>query len=184
MEIGPEPIGPPKRSGCRLALYTIFGLGLFAIVAVGIALWLFLESEQGQRVVEAAKQGASWMTEASQAPGTAELREAGCSNALVSEMSKAIDTFMSFLPDETQKSELLEEMESAGGLETQWLVMCSLSPLGAAEPDCGELARTYADAVPSAPESFLLVVLRQGDDAPSCRGIYSADGTLVRTPAF
>ena len=184
MEIGPEPIGPPKRSGCRLALYTIFGLGLFAIVAVGIALWLFLESEQGQRVVEAAKQGASWMTEASQAPGTAELREAGCNNALVSEMSKAIDTFMAFLPDETQKSELLEEMESAGGLETQWLVMCSLSPLGATEPDCGELARTYADAVPSAPESFLLVVLRQGDDAPSCRGIYSADGTLVRTPAF
>ena len=184
MEIGPEPIGPPKRPGCRQALYAIFGLGLFVIVAVGIALWLFLESEQGERVVEAAKQGASWITEASQAPGTAELREAGCNNALISEMSKAIGVFRAFLPDETQKIEFLEEMESADGLETQLLVMCSLPPLGVDEPDCGELARTYADAVPSAPERFLLVVLRQGDDAPTCRGIYSTDGTMLETPAF
>ena len=137
--LGPFRIRGDNLGGTTLGFgcfFGFFGLGLFAIVAVGIALWLFLESEQGQRVVEAAKQGASWMTEASQAPGTAELREAGCNNALVSEMSKAIDTFMAFLPDETQKSELLEEMESAGGLETQWLVMCSLSPLGATKPDC------------------------------------------------
>ena len=124
------------------------------------------------------------MTEASQAPGTAELREAGCSDALVSEMSKAIDIFMAFLPDETQKSELLQEMDSAGGLDTQLLVMCSLSPLESNEPDCGKLARTYADAVATAPDRFLLIVLRQGDDAPSCRGIYSTDGSLLETPAL
>jgi len=182
METGPEPIGPPKRSGCRIALYAIFGLGLFVIVGIGVAVWLFLESEEGQRVVEAAKQGATWMTEASQAPGTEELREAGCSDALVSEMSKAIDIFMAFLPDETQKSELVEQLESAGGLDTRLLVMCSLSPLQSDEPDCGILARTYADAVAPAPDRFLLIVLRQGEDAPRCRGIYSTDGTLLATP--
>lgn len=184
MKTGPAPIGLPKRSGCQLALYTIFGVGLLVVVAIGIAVWLFLESEEGQQVVEAAKQGASWITEASQAPGTAELREAGCNNALVSEMSQAIDVFVGFLHDETQKSELLEEMKSARGLDTQRLVMCSLSPIGGTEPDCGALARTYADAVPSAPEHFLLVVLREGDDAPTCRGIYSTDGTLVEANAF
>ena len=181
MEIGPEPIGPPKRSGCMVALYVLFGVGLFVIVGGGIATWLFLQTEQGQKVIEVVKQGAEWMTEASQAPGTAELRDAGCEMALVSEMSKAFDLFMTLVPDEEAKSEALEQMEAAGDLHERLLVMCTLPRIGLADLDCGRFARTYSEAVPTAPESFLLVVIRQGDDAPSCQGIYSTDGTLLQT---
>ncbi len=184
MEIGPEPIGPPKRSGCMLAVYVLFGVGIFVLVAGGIATWLFLQTEQGQKIVEVVKQGAEWMTEASQAPGTAELRDAGCEMALVSEMSKAFDLFMTLVPNEEQKNEVLEQMEAAGNLQERLLVMCTLPRIGLAAPDCGGLARTYGEAVPTAPESFFLVVIRQGDDAPSCQGIYAADGTLLETPEF
>ncbi len=104
MEIGPEPIGPPKRSGCMVAVYVLFGVGLFVLVGGGIATWLFLQTEQGQKIVEVVKQGTEWMTEASRAPGTAELRDAGCEMALVSEMSKAFDHFLKLQPDGEQKS--------------------------------------------------------------------------------
>ena len=59
----PEPIGPggPKeRSGCLVALYVVLGLGLLLIVIAGIGSWLFLRSEQGQRVLEAARQCVVW----------------------------------------------------------------------------------------------------------------------------
>jgi hypothetical protein len=184
MEIGPEPIGPPKRSGCMVTVYVLFGVGLFVLVAGGIATWVFLQTEQGQKVVEVVKQGAEWMTEATQAPGTAELRDAGCEMALVSEMSKAFDLFMTLLPDEEQKREVLEQMEAAGNLQERLLVMCTLPRTGLADPDCGGLARTYAEAVPTAPDSFFLVVVQPGDDAPSCQGVYSTDGTLLETPKW
>lgn len=181
MEIGPEPIGPPKRSGCMLALYVLFGVGLFVLVAGAIGTWVFLQTEQGQKVVKAVKQGTEWMIEASQAPGTAELREAGCEMALVSEMSKAFDLFMTLVPDDEKKSETREKMEAAG-LAERLLVLCTLPRIGVSEPNCEDLARTYGDAVPTAPESFFLVAMRQGNDAPSCQGIYAPDGTLLETP--
>jgi hypothetical protein len=82
----PEPIGPggPKeRSGCLVALYVVLGLGVLLIVIAGIGSWLFLRSEEGQRVLEAARQGVEWAEDAAQAPGTAELRESGCETAMV-----------------------------------------------------------------------------------------------------
>lgn len=179
MEIGPGPIEPPKRSGCIVALYVLFGAGLFLLVAGGIAVWVFLQSEQGQKIVEVASQGLEWMTEASQAPGTAELREAGCDVALVSEMSRAFELVMTLVPDEEQKSEVLEKMGAAGNLQEQLLVMCTLPRLGLGEPDCSKFARTYSEAVPAGPETMFLLVMRQGADAPSCQGIYSTDGTLL-----
>ena len=60
--------------------------------------------------------------------------------------------------------------------------MCTLPSIGLANPECGDLARTYAEAVLTAPDSFYLVVIRQGEDSPRCQGIYSTDGTLLETP--
>ena len=166
------------------ALYALLAVGLFVVVAGGIASWLFLQTEQGQKVMEVVKQSAEWITEASQAPGTVELRSAGCEMALVSEMSRAVDLLMALVPDEEQERELLEQMESAGNLRERLLVICTLPRNSPDEPDCGGLARTYGEAVPSAPESFFLVAIRQGDDTPRCQSIYSTDGTLLETPGL
>jgi hypothetical protein len=164
-----------------LALYGLFGAGLFVIVAGGVATWLFLQTEQGQKVVQGVEQAAEWMTEAIQAPGTTELRAAGCEMALVSEASQAADLFRTLLPSQEQTSQMLEQMEAAGNLRERQLVMCSIASADRADPSCEELAQTYGEAVHRPSESFFLVVIRQSDDSPQCQGLYSADGTLLET---
>lgn len=198
MATGPEPIGPPKlwrgkrtppkstgsarRSGCRVALYTLLGVGLLVVVVTGIATWSYLQTEQGQKLIEVAKQSADWMAEASQAPGTAELRSAGCQVALVSEMSEAVDLLAMLVSDEEREREMLAQMESAGSLQVSLLVICTLPRKSPDDPDCGGLARTYGTAVPSAPGGFFLVAIRQGDAAPSCQAAYAGDGSLTESP--
>jgi hypothetical protein len=180
-----QPIGPPKRSGCLVALYVLFGVGLFIVVAGGLALYVFLQSERGQQVVQVVKDGAEWLTVATQAPGTPELREAGCETAMVSSAISAFEVFSVFVPDEGKREEIRSQLEQdAGGydLEELELVICALPRFGGQAPPCDEIARTYASAVPAVPDSFYVLVVRQGADAPACQGIYSPDGTLLESP--
>ena len=58
----------------RIALYTLFGLGAFILVGGAAALYLFLQTEQGEQILLAAKRGVELVAVASSAPGTEELR--------------------------------------------------------------------------------------------------------------
>lgn len=183
----PAPYDAPrKRSGCMVALYVLFGVGLFVVVAGGIATWLFLQSEQGQKVLQVAREGAEWAVTASQAPGTEELRGAGCDAAMVSDAGSAFDVFMTLIPEAGKRQEIRAELEGQtgqGNLDDLLIVICTVPRFSAgAPPRCDDLARTYSSAVDTVPDSFYVLVMKQGQDAPSCQGIYSPAGELLHEP--
>ena len=93
-----------------MALYVLFGIGLFGVVVGGIGIWAFLQTEEGQQIMQVAKDGAEWMVVASQAPGTEELRETGCEVALVSDAGSAMDIFTSFIPEDGKSQDLREQL--------------------------------------------------------------------------
>jgi hypothetical protein len=173
---------PRKRSGCMVALYVLFGIGLFFVVAGGLATYFFLQSDQGQKILQVAKDGAEWITVASQAPGTEELREAGCEAAMVSDAGSALDIFMTLIPDPGKQDEIREELEAEAGqtsLDELLIVVCTLPRFSVNPPRCEELAQTYGNAVSTAPLSFYVLVVAQGQNEPPCQGMYSPDGRLV-----
>ncbi len=191
-----SPTGPPapydeprsKRSGCMVALYILFGLGLLVVVGGGAAIYLFLQTEEGQRLAQGVKRGAEWVAVASQAPGTAELREAGCEAAMVSEAGEALDIILTTVfPEQEKRDEARAQLESEAGqanLDELLLVICTLPRFTTEQPGCDELARTYTNAVDRTPDSFYVMVMQQGQNEPSCQGIYSPGGQLLHEPAF
>jgi hypothetical protein len=156
-----------------VALYVVLGLGVLLIVIAGIGSWLFLRSEEGQRVLEAARQGVEWAEDAAQAPGTAELRESGCETAMVTRFGQMLDLAAEFLPEETRDG--IEE----NPLAEETLVLCLLGVFSDAEADCGEVARVYGASVPDAPERFVVVVQKQGRSQQQCQGFFAPDGRFL-----
>jgi hypothetical protein len=168
-----------------VALYVLFGVGLFFLIAGSIAGYLFLQTEQGQKVWEVASSGAEWITTASMAPGAEELREAGCENAMVSDAGSALDVFMILIPEEEKQAEIREQLEGEvgeGNIDDLRLVICTLPRFTVAKPSCDQLARTYASAIEFPPDSFYVLSMQQGQDGPSCQGIYDPAGNLLREP--
>lgn len=175
---------PRKRSGCLVALYALFGVGLFFVVAGSIAAYFFLQSEKGQQILQVARDGAQWLAAASQAPGTEELRAAGCEAAMVSDAASALDVFMTLVPEEQKREEIRADVEQRAGsseLDELTLVICTLPRFTTSKPACEDLARTYGDAVPNAPPTFFVLVIQQGADAPTCQGTYDRDGNARET---
>ncbi len=168
-----------------VALYVLFGIGLFVVVAGGISVYVFLQTEEGQKVLQVAKSGAEWMTTAASAPGTEELRGVGCEAAMVSDAGSALEVFMVLIPEEQKQAEIREQLESEAGrgdLDDLTLVICTLPRFTTGKPSCEELARTYGNAVDYPPDSFYVLSIQSGQDAPSCQGIYSPSGELLHEP--
>jgi hypothetical protein len=156
-----------------VALYVVLGVGVFVLVAAGVASWLFLRSEQGQRVLEAARQGVEWAEQAGRAPGTAELRESGCETAMVTSFDQMLDLAAEFVPEEA-KSQVEENP-----LAEETLVLCLLGGFSDAKVDCAEVARVYGAAVPDSPERFVVVVQKQGRTQVQCQGFFAPDGRFL-----
>jgi hypothetical protein len=169
---------PRERSGCLIALYALFAVGLFVLVLGALTAYVALRSPQGQKVVEAAKQGMSWILEAQRAPGTAELREAGCDTALVTNLSDATEVFKELMPEQAHRE--LEEGAMAQQLEHD-MVICVVGRMMLAPPGCSELARIYAIAADAPSESFIVRVQRQGHDAAACQGLYDGEGEFIES---
>jgi hypothetical protein len=172
----PEPIGPggPKqRSGCLVGLYVILGLGMLLIVVGGIAFWLFLRSDEGQRMLAAARQGVEWAEEAAQAPGTAELREFGCETAVVTTFDQMLELAAELFPEEAGAE--LEE----NPLADETLVLCMIGFFSDAAVDCAGVARVYGAAVPDAPERFVVMTQKQGRGKGECQGFFAPDGRFL-----
>jgi hypothetical protein len=159
---------PQRRSGCLLALYIMLGLGTLVIVASLIAGWLFMRSERGQKVIKAVSESMAMAKQAMQAPGTDELRKAGCTQAMVIPTSQILKIVSEVAP-EAQK----DMPESVAG---DTLIMCQINS-DTKGPDCPAVAQIYAKAVPDSPESFGITVQRQGQT--TCQGTYARDGTFL-----
>lgn len=185
VKLGRMQGAPRKRSGCVVAVYTLFAVGLLGAIAIGVGLALFFQSERGQEVLEAVQSGAELITTASQAEGTEELRSTGCEMALAASASTALDALASFLPDE-EIMELrrkitagLEDSVDAEEFADLHLVMCVAGGLDADEDNCSELARVYWNAVWSPPRGFVLIKTKQGRNEPVCQGFYDQSGDLT-----
>jgi len=167
---------PKRRSGCMIALYSLFALGLFILVFGGLAGYVALKSPEGRKAVEAVKQSIGWIVEAQRAPGTAELREAGCETAFVTSLGAATEAFKDFMPEQARKE--LEDGEAARRLD-QVMLICAVGRLTASPPECSELARIYATSIEFPPESYLVRVQRQGRNDAICQGLYDSEGRFL-----
>jgi hypothetical protein len=167
--IPPQAQTPPKRSGCVIALI-VAGvlLGLMCLVG-GVAAFIAARSETGQKIFSAVGQGVALAEKGINAPGAAELRAAGCQQALVMNMADAMK---------------LAEVFIDGGLKTKDgefdydLIACT-GDYRHDLPGCDELAPVYARAV-SSERDFVIEVKTTGQKKPTCRKRYAGDGTFLR----
>ena len=139
---------------------------LFLTCTVGV--FLFLRTEDGQRIVDGVWEATSLLTEATSAAGSAELREFGCDLALVTTVGQIEKLGRAF-----QNAEI-EEADPVRG--EMVFVLCQVEETG---PSCEDIARTYGAAVAVA-EPFLVAVATGGGDEDQCKGVYAADGSLVQ----
>jgi hypothetical protein len=147
------PQGPPPRkgmNGCLLAALIVGGLVIFIGVIGGIVVW-----KAAKTITQVAEQGLN-------APGTPELRAAGCDAAVVMDMSKI--------------SSLFDAGAASAGTEGI-LISCSTTP-GRATPSCDDLAKTYVKAV-AAPATNILVEVQPRGAAPTCKKVYGPKGNYL-----
>lgn len=144
---------PPKKgmSGCVIALLIVGGLGALFALIIGIFAW------------RATKTLTAAATEGLNAPGTAELRAAGCDAAVVMDMAKISSLFEA----------------GVGNASESVIVSCSVSP-GKTGPKCDDLAKTYTKAVGSPRGNFVVIVQPQGGGNPTCKRAYGPTGALLR----
>lgn len=170
----PLPVTPrTSRSGCLIALYVLLAFGIVTLVLVAAGAWVFLRSETGQRVTQAVTEGISLTREAQSAPGTEALRAAGCSQAMVIPTGRMLE-----LASEFAAEARTDPGADAGPFGEASVVMCQLDVVDDA-PDCPEVARVYAGAVPDGPERFGVVVQQENGRRPVCQGSYGRDGSVL-----
>lgn len=169
----PRVRGTDQRSGCLTVLYVV--LGLFALMAVtfGVGTCMFVRSETGQKVMRTVGEGISVMREASTAPGTKELRAAGCEIAMVMAFNRIADVLKEIAPEVAEEA-TLEQMPGNGTL-----IMCQLGSAPVEPLDCAKVARTYGSAVQDAAPQFGVIVQESGAREPRCQGIYARDGQFI-----
>lgn len=159
------------KKGCLVAA----AVGVFlCLIAAGVGGFLFYRLSQNpdfQKVTKAVGGGIQLMQKAQNAPGTAELKEAGCQQAIVLE-AKDLKEFIEGVDPKALKKGGQQEFDFH-------LVQCTVGFSGEAL-SCEEIATVYAGAVKDAPEQFMVQSSKAGGSKPACQGIYSRDGKLVR----
>lgn len=162
---------PPKKkgmsTGCIVAIVAV--LVFFGSIG-GIVFYVVYRVSQDkdvQNVMGAIGDVAALAAEAQSAPGTAELRAAGCQEALAldtEKMMKLMGKFVDAGPAPTPKDIDFEKM-----------VVCKAFPFGT-PPRCDDLAKTYAAAAHGRGQFMLSV---QQNNKSSCGAVYSASGVNV-----
>jgi hypothetical protein len=150
----PPPQQPPQKKGkgCLIAALVTGGVVLVLCLVVGILVW-----KAAKKVGEIAKEGVN-------APGTSELRAAGCDLALVMDMGKL--------------SPIFDAGATATSGTASVVVACKVDP-GHTAPTCDDVAQTYVKAA-SPGGTFMAQVQTQGKSRPDCQRVYSSTGALLR----
>ncbi len=169
-----QPVQPKKgMSGCLIAVLVLAALVVVGVIVVAIGAWQVMSSPEGKKIARVIGEGSKMAEEARTAPGTKELRKAGCQEAMVF--------------DPTRMGDLIREIDEAGappkgdpGKEPR-LIVCQVAPLGT-PPTCDALAGTYVSAAkPTTP--FHITVQKQGGSQPKCSQAYTATGARAATPS-
>lgn len=162
-----ESASPPHQarrspSGCLIALFVLIGLGVLAIIGVGIAGYVMLQDPAVKDVVGA-------IGGVMNAPGRQELMDAGCEQAFVMDMDPLVKLAQR-KGDEADRD--LEAMKNAV------MINCAFSKESAVGLDCGQVARIYREQV-SAERQVHVVVQVTGKQHPECTGHYDRAGNRL-----
>ena len=169
-----KPYVPPKKSsghGCLIASLIVGGLFLFAVLALVLFGYRYVQSGKGKAIWNAFKEATAIAEQGMNAPGTAELRELGCKQA--------------FVMDTSQLAKLGEAFSGIGGKPSEkssmgTMVVCMVGYLGRG-PSCDEAAAVYVKALGgSAPHPFVVMVKAQSSSKADCFSSYSPDGKLQK----
>jgi hypothetical protein len=165
----PPPQGKKGSSGCLLALGITGGVLLLLAGVVGVVAWRVLKSDTAQEIIGFIGDATEVTQRALNAPGTEQLRQQGCEQAMVMDF----DDFARMADRHFRRD---------GGLPLSTLkgrmVTCALAVGSAKTPSCDEIAATYVRAVGGrAGSSFTALVQRQGSgDGPLCQADYDEGG--------
>jgi hypothetical protein len=138
-------------NGCLLAALIVGGITVVVAAIAGIFIY-----KAARAITEVAQEGLN-------APGSAELRAAGCDAAVVMDLSKISSLF---------------DAGGAPGGAPGVVVSCAVSP-GKKAPTCDDLAKTYVKAAGAPRSDFIVQVQPQGGSKPDCKKVYSPKGTFL-----
>jgi len=170
---------PRQRSPFITFLYFLLGLGAVVLLVGGVGVYLFLHTEQGQKLLALAREGSALLADAALAPGTDELRAIGCETALAVPAGKIVDLFRQLDP-EGKAGEVGDGFRSVGGLASDMpVVFCAQKRGQAGTPDCVSAAKVYASVQTPPPARFVVLMAPRRGDLAGCSGIFAPDGTRV-----
>lgn len=150
------------------------GLFILFLVVIAVVVVRVVQDPKAQKVFRAAQTGVSVYMEASRAPGTDELRAAGCREAMAIDAAQILEIGREFMDPDGGTAP--EDPELA-----PMTVVCSIG--WRSELDCDQVAQTYLAAVPEGPEPIAVTVTvkRFGGDEQRCAAQYSRQGQRLDT---
>lgn len=161
------PPQPEKKiSGCLIALLIVGSLVALSCAVGGFFVWRATQSEKGKMIFGAMGKGLDLLAKAKKAPGTAELRAAGCREAMVTDPREMLHAFEGVFDAGTTTP------RDEGGMT----LMVACEP-GGERLECDRLAEIFVSA--AKPDiGFNLIVSRAGspDNKPDCAKKYDAAG--------
>lgn len=160
-----------NRKGCLIALAVVGGLMAILAILVSVAAYRFSRDPEVRKVFAVVKEGVSASISGMNAPGTEQLREAGCKQAMVFDTRKMVE-----LVEELEPS--TDDAPDAASMAPT--IICQVGSKSAL--DCPTVVQVYVSAVPDAPEELIVQVqensfMKQGQ---RCGGLYGRDGTLLQ----
>ncbi len=142
------------------------------LLTCGVGTMIFLNSETGQKLAKGVSEAMALAEEAMNAPGTDELRQAGCSEPMVLQLGRM--------------AALLESMGATEGPipfgegippETM-MVICNAS--GSTQIACGDIASTYGGATDATAPFIVVSENGRGTEGSGCQGLFDATGRKLR----
>jgi hypothetical protein len=164
-----DPAGRPDPStgnGFRRFLYVAIGAAVLALALGVVGLGVLASDPRSGEMLSAAGRFFSATVEGQFTPAADALRDAGCQQAFVIPAGDARDFVAAFGGDADADAELRE------GLFVQCRTIVS-----AGDDACATMARVAAGASDPVPAQLIVNV----DGFGGCRGLYAADGTLIRS---
>ena len=168
-----------KRSGCVIALMVLAGLAVVAIVLVAVGIYLFLRTDEGKRIYASLSDSASLSLKATRGPGIKELHAIGCETPMILTIGewRRLESSMASLANESSEFDVADDVVDVP------LVQCYASRAFEGLPSCDDLATTYAGAIESPPERFIVLAHVEGEEEESgeivCTGYYDASGARI-----
>jgi hypothetical protein len=148
------------------------GIVFVSLLLAGVAALRFSRTEQGKQMVGAVSDAFKMATDGMNAQGTEALRKAGCKQAMVIDMRRAVNVGRAFAP---------KGAPGPGAPPSNSVMVTCIMGIFDAPLKCDPIAKIYVEALGgTTPEAFFAMVQKQGSRQFHCMGLYSKTGALLR----